>query len=54
MEQTIDYKGYTIQIERDGDPSNPRKDWDIKSKAEKQSKRTKRLIRSKVPLIYRQ
>ena len=28
MEDTISYKGYTINIERDDYPSNPRKDWD--------------------------
>ena len=28
MEDTISYKGYTINIERDDCPCNPRKDWD--------------------------
>jgi len=28
MEQTIEYKGYTIKIKADNDPQNPRTDWD--------------------------
>lgn len=28
MEQTINYKGYTIEIKQDSDPQNPRTDWD--------------------------
>jgi hypothetical protein len=28
MEQTVSYRGYTIEITRDQDPLNPRKDWE--------------------------